>query len=157
MDCKQEVEPMNRLRVFQALSARRAARTAGRAQRGMTLLEIMIVLAILTLIMGIVVGPRVFEMFSKSKIDLAKTEMKQLVYEAYTRWEVDNVSRSGSCPQAISELTAYANKKDGKDPWGNEYVMHCGDSAAAGARFGLSSNGPDGKQGTDDDLRTWEF
>jgi len=33
------------------------------AQRGMTLLEIMIVLAILALVMGLVVGPKVMKMF----------------------------------------------------------------------------------------------
>ena len=40
-------------------------------KRGMTLLEIMIVLAILALVMGLVVGPRVMKMFGKSKVDIA--------------------------------------------------------------------------------------
>ena len=43
-----------------------------RAQRGMTLLEIMIVLAILALVMGLVVGPRVMKMFGESKVDIAE-------------------------------------------------------------------------------------
>ena len=42
------------------------------AQRGMTLLEIMIVLAILALVMGLVVGPRVMKMFGESKVDIAR-------------------------------------------------------------------------------------
>jgi general secretion pathway protein G len=133
------------------------ARAAARGQRGMTLLEIMIVLAILTLVMGILIGPRVFEMFSKSKIDLARTEMKQLAYESYIRWDTDNPSKSSSCPAAITDITQYANKKDGKDPWGNDYMMHCGDNAPPNTLFGLSSKGPDGKDGTTDDIRSWEL
>jgi len=42
-------------------------------QAGMTLLEIMIVLAILALVMGLVVGPRVMKMFASSKVEIAKT------------------------------------------------------------------------------------
>ena len=48
-----------------------------RAQRGMTLLEIMIVLAILALVMGLVVGPRVMKMFGESKVDIAQLTVKK--------------------------------------------------------------------------------
>ena len=50
------------------------------------------------------------------------------------------------------------NKKDTKDGWGNELVMLCGENAPAGAStgFGVLSMGPDGKQGTDDDIKSWE-
>lgn len=145
----------NRLSLM--LRNRRLARAAGRGQAGMTLLEIMIVLAIITLVMGILVGPRVFDMFGESKVKLAETEMKQLVHDAYMRWDMNNPTKSGPCPQSLSDITKYANKKDGKDPWGNEYVMHCGDGAQGNQVFGLSSKGPDGKQGTEDDLKSWEL
>jgi prepilin-type N-terminal cleavage/methylation domain-containing protein len=43
---------------------RRTTRAALHGQRGMTLLEILIVLAILGLVMGVLVGPRLYSMFS---------------------------------------------------------------------------------------------
>ena len=149
---------MKLLQIHEFLCKRAARGRRGRqGQQGMTLLEIMIVLAILTLVMGILIGPRVFEMFSKSKIDLARTEMKQLAYESYIRWDTDTPAKSSSCPASITDITQYANKKDGKDPWGNDYMMHCGDNAPPNTLFGLSSKGPDGKEGTTDDIRSWEL
>ncbi len=53
------------------------------AQRGMTLLEIMIVLAILALVMGLVVGPRVMKMFGESKVDIARMTVQKYANEAY--------------------------------------------------------------------------
>jgi len=122
-------------------------------QLGMTLLEIMIVLAILTLVMGLLVGPRVFEMFGESKVKLAQTEVKQLAYEAYTQWQMNN---NKACPDELTELTKYTNKKSVDDPWGKKYVMHCGENAPQGRSFGISSLGEDGKQGTEDDIKSWE-
>ena len=49
------------------------------AQRGMTLLEIMIVLAILALVMGLVVGPRVMKMFGESKVDIKLSRFTALL------------------------------------------------------------------------------
>jgi hypothetical protein len=48
------------------------------------------------------------------------------------------------------------NKKDVKDPWGSEFQMKCGDGAPEGAEFGVLSLGPDKKEGTDDDIKSWE-
>jgi prepilin-type N-terminal cleavage/methylation domain-containing protein len=48
------------------LMNRARLRAAVRLQRGMTLLEIMIVLAILALVMAFLVGPAVINAFSKS-------------------------------------------------------------------------------------------
>lgn len=144
-----------RQRLFARLVARHRQRgqsLPGSGQRGMTLLEIMIVLAILTLVMGLLVGPRVFEMFGESKVKLAQTEVKQLAYEAYTQWQMNN---NAPCPSGLADLTKYTNKKDAKDPWGSDYIMHCGESAPEGRSFGVSSKGEDGKQGTEDDIKSW--
>lgn len=136
--------------------AERAGKCAKNGQRGMTLLEIMIVLAILALVMGLLVGPRVFSMFAESKVGVCKTEVKQLAYEAYLRWDTNTPSKSGPCPPSLADLTKYTNKKDGKDPWGADYAMHCGSSAPPEEIFGVSSPGPDGKPGTPDDIKSWE-
>ena len=149
---------MTMSKILDALKERRrkyanARRQAANPQAGMTLLEIMIVLAIIALIMGLFVGPAVFDMFGDAQTDVARTEMKQLVHQAYPRWGMKN---KGGCPPSLQDLTEFTNKKDVKDPWGTEYKMHCGDSAPQGARFGVSSAGPDKKEGTKDDIKSWE-
>lgn len=135
---------------------RRLAKSLNQANRGMTLLEIMIVLAILALVMGLVVGPRVMKMFFKSKEDIAGLAVKDYAYDAYTQWAGAHLQKS--CPDKLEDLNEYMNSKDTKDPWGNNYVMFCGSSLPAGVKNGLAvkSFGPDGKDGTEDDIKSWE-
>ena len=126
-----------------------------RGQRGMTLLEIMIVLAILALVMGLVVGPRVMSMFGSSKVDIAKATVQKFAYEAYTQWSVAN--RDKACPANIEELTPFMNSKDIKDPWGTPYKLMCGQNLPAGAKgLAVMSFGEDQKEGTGDDIKSWE-
>lgn len=131
-------------------------RLSPRAQRGMTLLEIMIVLAIIALVMGFLVGPRVLESFKEAKTDTARAILKQFAYEAYPRWSAANPSTG--CPSNLDELLKYMNKQDVKDPWGNQLVMYCGDNLPEGIKggFGVASNGPDGKPNTEDDIKSWD-
>jgi general secretion pathway protein G len=134
-----------------------SVRVAANGQRGMTLLEIIIVLAIIALVMAVLVGPRVFKGSEKSEKSVAKMEAKQFAYEAYNEWHQDTRK---SCPGALSELLEYMNKKDTKDPWGNEWEMLCGADKMPGAskneRFGVHSNGPDGVANNEDDIKSWE-
>jgi len=125
------------------------------AQRGMTLLEIMIVLAILALVMGLVVGPRVMKAFSQSKNDIAKLTAKKFATEAYPLWTTSHAGKQ--CPDKIDDLFELADSKDGKDPWGSPYTMVCGpDAPAAAKNFGVISAGEDMKPGTPDDIKSWE-
>ena len=133
--------------------ARRKAAMRHAGQAGMTLLEIMIVLAIIALVMGLLVGPQVFKMFGESQEQIARTEMKRLVHEAYPRWSMKN---GGGCPGSLQDLAEFTNKKDVKDPWKNDYMMRCGESAPQGERFAILSKGADGKEGTEDDIKSWE-
>ena len=83
----------------------------------------------------------------------AHTEAKQFA-TAYARWQLDHEAR---CPQTINELVKYMSKDGTKDPWGSEYTMVCGDQAPAEVKgFGVASAGPDGKAGTEDDVKSWE-
>jgi general secretion pathway protein G len=133
---------------------KRVGRAVAR-QAGVTLIEIMIVLAIIALIMGFLVGPRVIAYFKEAKRKTAWMMAKQYE-EAYAKWEADG--DNGGCPDKLEDLIKYMNKKDTKDPWGSTFVMKCGDTAPADAEagFGVVSLGPDKKEGTDDDIRSWE-
>jgi len=138
---------------------KRLSRQLGRAHRGMTLLEIMIVLAILALVMGLVVGPRVMRLFSQSKDKIAWIAAKKLANEQYGDWAQNHPSKT--CPDKIEDLTAQANSEDNKDPWGNPYLMFCGQNAPAGVKngVGIKSLGPNGKDDNcaekSDDICSW--
>ena len=126
------------------------------SQKGMTLLEIMIVLAILALVMGFLVGPRVLKMFGESKTEVGRTVAQDFAFSAYTQWSAAHPGKR--CPGSLTELLDFSNKKDTKDPWGTEYRMLCGENAPAGAKggMGVQAAGEDGKFDTSDDLRSWE-
>ncbi len=126
-----------------------------RSQLGMTLLEIMIVLAIIAVVMGFLVGPKVLGMFQSSKVDTTRMAVKQITFDAYTQWSLSNPAKQ--CPSSLKDLEKYRNSKSTKDGWGNEFVMFCGDNTPAGdGKFAILSMGPDGKQGTEDDVKSWE-
>ena len=132
-----------------ATLAKRAMR-----QAGMTMLEILIVLAIIALVMGFLFGPRIMEMFGEAKEETAGLMVNKYANEAYSRWSLDNKGKS--CPESLNELAKYTNNEDTKDPWDNELIMLCGESAPEGVPFGVQSRGPDGKQDTSDDIKSWE-
>lgn len=126
-----------------------------RAHRGMTLLEIMIVLAIIALVMGLVVGPRVMKLFGESKTDVARMTVKKFAFEAYPSWSAAHPDKG--CPERLEDLNEYMNSKDTKDPWGNPYKMLCGQNLPAGAKgLAVMSAGEDGKEGTGDDVKSWD-
>ena len=125
------------------------------AQRGMTLLEIMIVLAILALVMGLVVGPAVMKRFGESKDKIAHATVQKYAYDAYPQWSSAHPDKQ--CPEKLEDLNEYMNNKDIKDPWGGTYKMLCGQNLPAGAKgMAVQSPGEDGKEGTSDDVKSWE-
>lgn len=120
----------------------------------MTLLEIMIVLAILALVMGLVVGPRVMSIFFDSKVDVAKLAVNKFANEAFPQWLSQHPDKA--CPSKLEDLVELMNKRDTRDPWGNEYKMFCAPNLPAGAKaIAVLSLGQDGKEGTDDDIKSW--
>jgi|RhiMetdeSRZDD1v2_1073273.scaffolds.fasta_scaffold1362185_2 prepilin-type N-terminal cleavage/methylation domain-containing protein len=128
-----------------------------RRQRGMTLLEIMIVLAILALVMGFVIGPRIYEAFTSSKHQIQEQKVKKYVFEGFTSWAAKNPTKP--CPGSLQEISDELGYKDSKDVWGREMQFFCGDSlppAAARSGFAVLSLGEDGQQGTSDDIKSWD-
>jgi len=133
----------------------RLARTYARAHRGMTLLEIMIVLAILALVMGLLVGPKVMKMFGESRVDTTKIKLKKYAFEAYPSWSAAHPDKN--CPDKLADLNEYMNSDDSNDSWGKPLKMLCGANLPPGAHgIAIISAGADNKEGTEDDLKSWE-
>ena len=131
-------------------------RSRRRLQRGMTLLEIMIVLAILALVMGLLLGPRILRAFSEAKEDTQKALVKKYVYEGFLDWARKNPTKG--CPSSLQEVATAMGRNDSKDAWGRELLMFCGDTLPPGAAadgFAVMSLGPDGQQNTADDIKSW--
>jgi general secretion pathway protein G len=137
---------------------RRRTRSNRKAQAGMTLLEIMIVIAILGLLIVIVV-PRVMGALGSSKIDLTKIQVDKIVKEYYPRWAAQNTDKA--CPDNLLEIGKAVDKtfteEEFKDAWAKPLKFLCGDTLPAGASgLGVYSMGEDGKDNTPDDIRSWE-
>ena len=134
------------------------SRTASNRRRrlrrmlGMTLLEIMIVLAILALVMGLLVGPQVLKLFAQGKEDIARTGVKKLAYESYPQFALI-AANSGKCPtvQQLAEIGGAT-----KDPWGEDYVIKCNDLPAGAVGIAVLSKGEDKREGTGDDIKSWD-
>ena len=91
----------------------------------------------------------------QSKIDLAELAVKKIALEAYPQWAMRNPTKD--CPSSIDELAEFVNGKDQLiDPWKRPIEILCGPSAPPEIKgLGAMSLGPDGKKGTDDDIKSW--
>ena len=127
------------------------------SQRGMNLIEIMVVLVIISLVVG-VVGANVMGSLETAKIKTAKTQIKQLE-EALELYKLSK----HRYPNTAEGLAALANPSGGdkpfikelpKDPWDKDYVYI---SPGTHNRDGvdISSYGPDGVDGGGDDVGNW--
>jgi len=90
----------------------------------------------------------------KPNTDVVQVTVKKYAFEAYPQWSM--VHPEKACPAKLVELDEWMNERDAKDPWGNDYVMYCGANLPPGAKgLAVSSNGPDGKPDTADDIKSW--
>lgn len=125
-----------------------------RDEAGLTLLEIMIVLAIIALIMGLVVGPMVMRQFGTARRDIAVATVGKYVNEAYPMWAQANPDKV--CPPSLEALAEFANGKGNKDPWGQPYRLLCGPTLPPGVSgLAVVSSGPDQQADTADDIKSW--
>ena len=132
------------------------ALTLVRDNRGMTLIEIMIVLAIIA-ILGAIVVPRFMDMPQKARVTAANNQIQNfsLAIEKYY-FDTGRYPAEEDGLQVLKQ-EGYMNKIP-EDPWGNPYHYrqpgeHNTDS------YDLWSNGADGKEGGegfDADISNWE-
>ena len=131
---------------------KRAVASAGRtAEAGMTMLEIMIVLAIIGLVMS-VVGVGVFQSFKKAQKKIAQVAVNEIASKT-VQFMTDN---SNECPKSVDDLVAqkYMPKKQ-KDPWNHDFILRCPGTVNTDG-IDVVSLGPDGQEGTADDIKAVE-
>ncbi|CAL8975152.1 Type II secretion system protein G [Rhodoplanes serenus] len=142
----------------------RRARRARHAERGFTLVEILVVITIIGLIMGLV-GPRVLNYLTDSKAKAAKIQIESLA-SALDLFYLD----TGRYPSTSEGLAALVQRpgtaaswngpylKGGAvpaDPWGNPYVYR---SPGQHGAFDIASFGADGQEGgagSGTDITSW--
>jgi general secretion pathway protein G len=136
-------------------------------QKGFTLIEILVVVIIIGVLAAMVI-PQFAGRSEQARKAAAKTQIDSLFSSALDMYEADN----GSYPTTDQGLQAlrveptgepapknwkgpYLKKDVPVDPWGNAYNYVCpGVNNPSG--YDLSSNGPDGQEGTDDDIANWK-
>ncbi len=125
------------------------------AARGMTLIEIMVVLVILGMIAA-AVAVNVVNQQQKAEVKQAKTDVQNIASQGVDAYRV----MKGRYPTTeegirvlIQEGFLKANNADGdiKDPWGQPYV-YLSPGQAHPDGFDVKSNGPDRQPGTPDDI-----
>ena len=115
----------------------------------MTLLEIMIVLAILGSLMAFLIGPALWNAHREAQIRETRILINQ--YEsALLLWRTKH--ETADCPATLEELHA-AEEVNARpvDVWGQPLVYFC--PARDGHPWEVYSTGPDRRDSTDDDVR----
>lgn len=135
-----------------------------RAQRGFTLLELLVVLVILGMLAALA-GPRVMKYISSAKSDTAQLQIEELgaALDMY-KLEVGRHPNSQEGLQALIEAPAGATnwngpylKKKGvpKDPWGADYNYAFPGQHGAFDLYTHGADGREGGEGEDRDVVSW--
>ncbi|MGH7880882.1 MAG: type II secretion system major pseudopilin GspG [Candidatus Binataceae bacterium] len=143
---------------------RRRPHARRRAQRGFTLIEILVVITIIGLIMALV-GPRVLNYLSESKTKAAKIQIESFS-GALDLYFLDN----GRYPTSSEGLNALVHAPGNlatwngpylkgstvpPDPWGHPYVYRSPGQHGAYDIISFGSDGQEGGTGSASDITSW--
>ena len=136
-----------------------------RQQRGFTLMELLVVLAILGLLVSLV-GPQVLNQLGGAKTKTAKIQIRDLE-QALEIYKLD-VGRFPSTSEGLEALVSKPGNatgwngpylKGGKvpnDPWNREYNYKYPGEKAEMDIFSYGLNGSPGGDGEDADVNNWD-
>src|SRR5215471_6256367 len=125
----------NPSRVPNEMSRRPERRRRRDRSSGFTMLEIMIVIAIIAAL-GAGVGVVVFNNFKKAQVKIAKQRVGEVMQDLVGQ--------------------KYVTKQAAKDPWGKDFTLRCPGTKDPESAD-VSSSGPDKQDGTPDDIKSWEM
>ncbi len=130
-------------------------------QSAFTLIELLLVMVIIAILAAIVV-PKFTGRIADSKIKAATGEISNLK-TTLGLFEIDNgrfpttaeglgalITNPGNLPNWHKVLDTSTVPVD---PWGNAYIYRCPNSSGDSGAFDLLSCGPDGHEGTADDIK----
>ena len=134
-------------------------------RRGFTILELLIVIGIL-LAIGSLVAVNVLGASEKADLKLARAQLQafegalEQVRVEMKRWptEEEGLAVLWSKEALASDEDQaryggpYLKEPKPKDAWGNVWVFRVPSTILEGANFDIVSNGPDGQEGTEDDV-----
>lgn len=136
-------------------------------QAGFTLLEILVVLAIIGLLVGLTVSNS-DKIFGSSQTAVAKIFVRDSLKTSLVRYRIDLGDYPSTAEGIQALLTAPAGKAERwrgpyidapgnrlpVDPWGEPYQYRFPGTKNPGS-YDLYSKGPDKTEGTEDDLGNW--
>lgn len=136
-----------------------------RAQRGFTLIEIMVVLVIIG-VLAALIAPNVLNRAADAKVTAARTDVSQLM-QALKLYKLDNARypsneqglealvRKPSTEPSPAQWRPYLDKLP-TDPWGKPYqYLHPGVKGEVDV-FSLGADGQAGGEGHNADIGSWQ-